>query len=414
VFVHGWVSHVEFAWEVPPLARFLNRLASFSRLILFDRRGTGMSDRVPDRELPTLEQRMDDIRTVMDAAGSERAAIFGVSEGGNMSVLFAATYPERTVALVTFGVFAKRIWSPDYPWAPTPEQRQADFEVVEREWGGAMDLSRYAPSADAVLHAQVAAFFRRSASPGAALALLRMNTQIDIRHVLPVVRVPTLVLHRIGDLDASIEEGRWIAGQIPGARFVELPGADHLPWIGDTDVFLDEVEEFLTGVRGGSEPDRVLATILFTDIVGSSATAAAVGDRAWRDLLEAHHATVRRELARFRGRELDTAGDGFLAAFDGPARAVRCAGAIRDAVATLGVPIRAGLHTGECEVMGDKLGGLAVHIGARVAAAAGPGEIWVSSTVKDLVAGSGLRFADRGLHVLKGIPGEWRLSAVEP
>jgi pimeloyl-ACP methyl ester carboxylesterase len=413
VFVHGWVSNVEYGWEVPPLARFLTRLASFSRLILFDRRGTGMSDRVPDDRLPTLEQRMDDIRTVMDAAGSERAAIFGASEGGNMSVLFAATYPERTVALVTIGIFAKRIWSPEYPWAPTPEQRQKDFEIVEREWHGEMDVTHYAPSADPALRRQIAAFFRRSASPGAALALLRMNTQIDVRHVLPAVRVPTLVIHRTGDLDASVEEGRWIAAQIPGARFVELPGADHLPWIGDTDALVDEVEEFLTGVRGSAEPDRVLATVLFTDIVGATATAAALGDRGWRDVLQAHHTAVRRELARFRGREIDTAGDGFLAAFDGPARAVRCACAIRDAVAAVGVPIRAGLHTGECEVIGDKLGGLAVHIGARVAAAAPATEVWVSSTVKDLVAGSGLRFADRGLHTLKGVPGEWRLFAVD-
>jgi pimeloyl-ACP methyl ester carboxylesterase len=413
VFVHGWVSNVEYGWEVPPLARFLNRLASFSRLILFDRRGTGMSDRVPDREMPPLEQRMDDIRTVMDAIGSERAAIFGFSEGGNMSVLFAATYPERTVALVTYGIFAKRIWSPDYPWAPTPEQRQKELEIVEREWDGEMDVSQYAPSADAALRAQIATFFRRSASPGAALALLRMNTEIDVRHVLPAVRVPTLVLHRAGDLDANVEEGRWIAARIPGARFVELPGADHLPWVGDTDPVPDEVEEFLTGIRRGPEPDRVLATVLFTDIVESTATAAAVGDRAWRDLLQAHHATVRRELLRFRGRELDTAGDGFLASFDGPARAVRCACAIRDALQALGIRIRAGLHTGECEVMGDKLSGLAVHIAFRVAAAAGPGEVWVSSTVKDLVAGAGLRFGDRGVHGLKGVPGEWRLFAVE-
>jgi pimeloyl-ACP methyl ester carboxylesterase len=414
VFVHGWVSNLEYGWEVPPLARFLSRLASFSRLILFDRRGTGMSDRVPDRELPTLEQRVDDIRTVMDAIGSERAAIFGFSEGGNMSVLFATTYPERTVALVTFGIFAKRIWSPDYPWAPTPAQRQKDFEIVEQQWDGEMDVSHYAPSADAALRAQVAAFFRRGASPGAALTLLRMNTEIDIRDVLPAVRVPTLVLHRTGDLEANIEEGRWIAARIPRARFVELPGPDHLPWVGDADAVLDEVEEFLTGIRRGPEPDRVLATVLFTDIVDSTARAAALGDRAWRDLLQAHHAIVRRELGRFRGREIDTAGDGFLTSFDGPARAVRCACAIRDAVRALGVQIRAGLHTGECEIMGDKLSGLAVHIGSRVAAAAGPGEVWVSSTVKDLVAGAGLRFSDRGAHELKGVPGEWRLFAVEP
>jgi pimeloyl-ACP methyl ester carboxylesterase len=413
VFVHGWVSNVEFGWEIPPLTRFLDRLASFSRLIIFDRRGTGMSDRVSDGALPTLEQRIEDIGTVLDAVGSERAAIFGVSEGGNMSLLFAATYPERRVALVTFGIFAKRIWSPDYPWAPTPEQRQKDFESVEREWREGMDVSHYAPSADAALRAQIATFFRRSASPGAALALLRMNTQIDVRGVLPAVRVPTLVLHRTGDLDANVEEGRWIAGQIPGARFVELPGSDHVPWVGDTDLLVDEVEEFLTGIRRGSEPDRVLATILFTDIVDSTATAASLGDRAWHDLLQAHHRSIRRELARFRGREIDTAGDGFFCAFDGPSRAIRCAGAIRDAAAALGIRLRAGLHTGECEVMGDKLGGLAVHMGARVAAITGPDEILVSPTVQDLVAGSGLRFADRGLHTLKGVPGTWRLFAVE-
>jgi pimeloyl-ACP methyl ester carboxylesterase len=413
VFVHGWVSNVEYGWEIPPLARFLDRLASFSRLIIFDRRGTGMSDRVSDSALPTLEQRIEDIRTVLDAVGSERAAIFGVSEGGNMSLLFAATYPERTVALVTFGIFAKRIWSPDYPWAPTPEQRQKDFESVEREWQGGMDVSHYAPSADPALRAQIGTFFRRSASPGAALALLRMNTQIDVRGVLPAVRVPTLVLHRTGDLDANVEEGRWIAGRIPGARFVELSGSDHVPWVGDTDALVDEVEEFLTGIRRGSEPDRVLATILFTDIVDSTATAASLGDRAWHDLLQAHQTGVRRELARFRGREIDTAGDGFFCAFDGPARAVRCAGAIRETAAALGIRLRSGLHTGECEVMRDKLGGLAVHMGARVAALAGPGEILVSSTVQDLVAGSGLRFADRGLHALKGVPGTWRLFAVE-
>jgi pimeloyl-ACP methyl ester carboxylesterase len=413
VYVAGWVSHLELAWEEPTLARFLHRLASFSRLILFDKRGTGLSDRVPNEALPTLEQRMDDVRAVLEAAGSPRAAIFGHSEGGNMSALFAATYPERTVALVTFGIFAKRLFSPDYPWAPTPEERQRSYELVEREWGRDMDLADLAPSAadDEAFKRRLATYFRRSASPGAAVALLRMNTQIDIRDVLPSIRVPTLVMHRTGDRDARVEEGRWIASRIPGARFVELAGEDHLPWTGDQDAVLDEVEEFLTGVRRGPDPDRVLATVLFTDIVGSSELAARLGDRAWRELLEQHHALVRKELARFRGREIDTSGDGFLATFDGPARAMHCALSTRDALRRLGIEIRAGVHTGEIELAGDKVRGIAVHIGARVAAAATPGEVLVSSTVKDLAAGSGIRLADRGNHVLKGCPGEWRLFA---
>lgn len=414
VYVPGWVSHVELAWEEPTMARFLHRLASFSRLIVFDKRGTGLSDRVPDDKLPTLEDRMDDLRAVMDAVGSERAAVFGVSEGGNLCTLFAATYPERTTALVMYGTFAKRIWSPDYPWAPTPEKRQQDYEFVEREWGNLMDIAHYAPSkiGDDAFSRRTAAYMRRSASPGAAVALLRMNTQIDIRHVLPTIRVPTLVVHRTGDRDVNVEEGRWLAARIPGTRFVELPGDDHLPWVGDQDAILDEIQEFLTGVRQSPEFDRALATILFTDIVGSTELAARLGDRAWQDLLEHHHLLVRRELTRFRGREMDTAGDGFFATFDGPARAIRCACSIRASVSQTGIKIRAGLHTGEVELAKEKVGGIAVHIGARVAATAQPSEVLVSSTVKDLVAGSGIRFTERGTHVLKGIPGEWQLFAV--
>ena len=414
VWVPPWVSHVEEAWEEPAYARFLERLASFSRLIVFDKRGTGMSDRVSEDRLPTLEERMDDMRAVLDAVGSERAAVFGSSEGGNMAVLFAATYVERTVALVTFAVYAKRVWSEDYPWAPTPEDRQRFYETVENEWGGEMDIAELAPTAgrDPQFVARLSRWFRRAASPGAALALARMNTQIDIRAVLPAIRVPALVLHRTRDRDVKIDEGRWIASQIPNARFVELPGDDHLPWVGDQDSVLGEIEEFLTGVRPTPEPDRVLATLLFTDVVGSTDRAVALGDRAWRELLERHDAVVRKELARWRGREVDTAGDGFFAAFDGPARAVRCATAIVAAVREIGLDLRAGIHTGECERVGEDLRGVAVHTAARVAALAGPGEVLVSSTVKDLVAGSGLAFADHGLATLKGIPGHWQLYAV--
>jgi class 3 adenylate cyclase len=415
VFVMGWVSHIEYFWEEPSLARFLHRLASFSRLILFDKRGTGLSDRVPDHQLPTIEERMDDVRAVMDAAASDRAALFGVSEGGPMCAVFAATYPKRTSALVMYGTYAKRVWSPDYPWAPTPEQRQEWYDLLERGWGGVTDVATLAPTVaeDERFRRWWATYLRRSASPGAALALAHMNTQIDIRAVLSVIGVPTLLIHRTGDLDIDVGGARWMAGQIPGAKYVELPGPDHLPFVGDQDAILDEVEGFLTGSRGAAERDRVLATVMFTDIVASTERAHEVGDRAWRELLEGHHALVRRELERFRGREIDTAGDGFLAAFDGPARAIRCACAIRDAVRGVGLELRAGLHTGECEVLGDKLAGVAVHIGARVAAKAAAGEVLVSSTVRDLVAGSGLEFEDRGTQELKGIPGAWRLFSVQ-
>jgi pimeloyl-ACP methyl ester carboxylesterase len=411
VYVPGWISNIELMWEEPAHAHLLRRLASFSRLILFDKRGTGLSDPVPLDRLPTLEQRMDDVRAVMDAARSERAAIFGSSEGGLMSVLFAATYPERTRALVALGIYAKRLWSPQYPWAPQPEARAAEIESIERAWGGEMDISNLAPSADEAFKRRAVAYLRRSASPGAAVALLRMNTQIDVRDVLPTIRVPTLVLQRVGDRDVSVEEGRWIAEQIPGAKYVELPGDEHLIWAGDVDSVVDEVEEFLTGSRPVHEPDRVLATVLFTDIVGSTERAAALGDRRWREVIEEHHARVRRQLDRFRGREVDTAGDGFFSTFDGPARAVRAAWTIRESVRDLGIQIRAGVHTGECELMQDKVRGIAVHIGARVSAAARAGEVLASSTVRDLVAGSGIRFEDRGEHELKGV-GSWRLYSV--
>src|SRR5918999_6397322 len=413
VYVPGWISNIELMWVEPAHAHLLERLASFSRLILFDKRGTGMSDPVPVDRLPTLEQRMDDVRAVMDAAGSEEAALFGSSEGGLMSILFAATYPERTRALVTHAIYAKRLWSPEYPWAPTPEARAAEIEETELSWGGEMDISVLAPSADEAFKRRAAAYLRRSASPGAAVALLRMNSQIDVRSALPTIRVPTLVLHRVGDIDVKVEEARWIASQIPGAKLVELAGDDHLIWSGDVDGLIDEVEDFLTGSRPAHTSDRVLATVLFTDIVGATERASELGDRRWREVLEQHHGIVRRELERFRGREVDTAGDGFLATFDGPARGARCARAIQEAVRELGLEIRAGLHTGEVEVADGKIAGIAVHTGARVAALAGAGEVLVSSTVKDLVAGSGIEFADRGRHELKGVPGDWQVLAVE-
>ena len=414
VLVPPFVSHVEHYWEDPLVTRFLTRLASFARLILFDKRGTGLSDRVPPDRLPTLEQRMDDVRAVMDAAGSRQAALFGLSEGGPMGALFAATYPERTTALVLYGTFASTVRDAAYPWAMDPQERRKVIEAIPEQWGRGTYAELLAPTlaSDERFRSWWARLERLGASPGAAMALRRMNGQIDIRQTLSAIRVPTLVLHRTGDLDTSIEEGRYLAAHIPGARFVDLPGADHLPWAGDQDVLLDEVEEFLTGTRPAAEPDRVLATVLFTDIVSSTERAAELGDRRWRDVLFSHHAVVRRELDRFRGREVKTVGDGFLATFDGPARAVRCACAIRDGVGALGLSLRAGLHTGECELIGDDVGGIAVHIGARVAARALTGEVLVSSTVKDLVVGSGIDFQDRGAHRLKGVPGSWRLFAV--
>ena len=416
VYVPGWVSNVELIWDEPAMAHFLERLASFSRLILFDKRGTGLSDRVSNDKLPTLEERMDDVRAVLEEVGSSRAALFGHSEGGNMCVLFAATYPERTSALVTLGSFARRRDpDDDYPWAPTAENREETAQDIERNWGHLRpeDVEYYAPSrlGDDQFVRNLERYLRRSASPGAAAALLRMNSYLDVRDVLPTIRVPTLVLHRTGDHDVDVAEGRYLASKIPGARFVELPGDDHWISAGNPDEIADEIESFLTGTRPAEELDRVLATVLFTDIVDSTKRAVELGDRRWRQLLNTHDAAVRRELERFRGREVDTAGDGFFATFDGPARAVRCAISIGDAVRELGLDLRAGIHTGECELDGPKVRGIAVHTGARVASLAAPGEVLVSRTVKDLVAGSGLDFVDRGVHELKGVPGEWRLYA---
>ena len=357
---------------------------------------------------------MDDVLAVLEAAGSERAAVMGHSEGGNLAVLYAATHPERVDALVTSGIFAKRRWSPDYPWAETPEQRERYIAGLETRWGSDSDIERIAPSAarDPAFAKRLAAYFRQSASPGDAAALLRMNTEIDIRAVLPTISVPTLVLHRTGDLDSNIEEGRWIASQIPGAKLVELPGNDHLPWVGDQDSVLDEVERFLTGRLAPAEPDRVLATILVTDIVGSTERAAELGDRAWAELLDRHHAIVREQLHAFRGEEVDTAGDGFLATFDGPGRAIRAAVAIRDGLRESGIPVRCGLHTGEAERVGGKVAGIAVHLAARIADTAESGEILVSDTVRSLVAGSGIEFAERGSVSLRGVPEEQHLFAV--
>jgi class 3 adenylate cyclase/pimeloyl-ACP methyl ester carboxylesterase len=413
VLVPGFVSHVEEAWQTPSLARFLSSLAGFSRLILFDKPGTGLSD--PLMGAPPLDERMDHVRAVMDAAGSERAALFGISEGGPMSILFAATYPERVTALVLFGTMARFLRDEDYPEGTTARVLGTIVQQIEDGWGDGALLDLFAPSIadDPKARHWWGEFQRRAASPGMARALIEMLAEIDVRPILPSIHTPTMILHRAGERAVPVLAARYLAAHIPGARYVEQPGIDHFPWLGDADALVDEIEVFLTGSRQTREIDRVLATVLFTDIVGSTEHAARLGDRGWRDLLEAHHAAIRRELARMRGREIATAGDGFLATFDGPARAIRCACAIQDAVKPLGLSLRAGLHTGECEIIGDDVGGIAVHIGARVAALAEPREVLVSGTVKDLVAGSGLRFTERGTHSLKGVPGEWRLYGVD-
>jgi len=411
VLVPGTLSHAELYWELPINEYLLKRLTSFARVIVFDKRGQGLSDRVAEQ---TLEERIGDVRAVMDAAGSPRATIYGWSEGGSMSLMFSATYPERTSALVLCGSFASYKGE---AWDVDEEQWKGLLQRVESHWGQGVLVPINAPSRrdDEAFLQWFGRLERASASPGSILALMRANYQIDVRHVLPAIQAPTLILHRVGDRTVPVEAGRYLARHIHGARYVELPGDDHLLQAFDQatlDLLIDEMEEFVTGERSGPEPDRVLVTVMFADIVGSTERAVAVGDRRWRELLEGYLGAARRQLERFRGKEVDVAGDGLFAIFDGPARAVRCACAIREAVASLGFEVRVGLHTGECEVAGAKVSGIAVHTGARIAASAQPQEVLASGTVKDLVAGSGIRFDDRGSHVLKGVPGDWRLFAV--
>ena len=411
VLIPGTLSHAELYWELPINQYLLKRLTTFARVIVFDKRGQGLSDRVGEQ---TLEERIGDVRAVMDAAGSARATIFGWSEGGPMSLMFSATYPERTSALVLCGSFA---CTTAEPWLVSQETWNEFLRRVESHWGQGVLVPINAPSRrnDAAFVQWFGRLERASASPGAIIALMRANYGIDVRHVLPTIQAPTLILHRVGDKTVPVEAGRYLAQHIPGARYVELPGDDHLLQAFDQvtlDLLIDETEEFITGARTVPEPDRVLVTVMFTDIVSSTERAAAVGDRRWRALLDDYVGAARKQLERFRGREIDVAGDGLFAIFDGPARAIRCACAIRDAVHHLGLEVRAGVHTGECEVAGPKVSGIAVHTGARIAAAARADEVLASGTVRDLVAGSGIQFADRGSHVLKGVPGDWRLFAI--
>lgn len=402
VFVMGWVSHLDYFWREPSFARFLTRLASFSRLILFDKRGTGLSDRVSD--LPTLEQRMDDVRAVLEAVGSTRAALLGVSEGGPLCSLFATTYPDRTLALVMIGTYAKRLWAADYPWAPTRAEREQFFEEIRHHWGGPVGIEARAPSKadDPAFREWWATYLRMGASPGAALTLTRMNAEIDIRHVLPAVRVPTLVLHRTDDQCLKVEEGRFVASRIPGARFVELPGNDHLPFVGDQDAMLDEIEAFLNRRYHDLDADRVLATVLAARIEPLPGGAAADPQ------FDSH---ARREIEWFRGRAIVMSDTGVTAAFDGPARAIRCAASLAASAARFGRTVRVGLHTGECDLQQGAIGGPAVEITHALGALAAPGEVLVSRTVKDLVAGSGQSFVDRGMHALGDGQHRWRVFA---
>src|SRR4051794_2807945 len=389
----------------------LNRLGSFARVIMFDKRGTGLSD--PVGNAPPLEQRMDDMQAVMDAAGVEQAALFGISEGGPASILFAATYPNRTTALVLYGSTPRFRTDDDISWGATDEQMQVLLDQISDHWGDGALLSTFAPSAvgDPAMDELWSRFQRAGASPAMARSVISALFEIDVRDILPTIQVPTLILHRTGDRIAPIEGARLMAKEIPGARMIEFEGDDHVPFTGDFNPMVDEMEEFLTGTRQVRPLDRVLATVMFTDIVDSTRRAAEAGDRGWRELIQRHDELTRRQLDRFRGREIKTLGDGFLATFDGPARAIECACAIRDGVSPLGLEVRAGLHTGECELGGGDVRGMAVNIGARVGALADSNEVLVSSTVKDLVVGADLRFAERGEHELKGVPGRWRLYA---
>jgi pimeloyl-ACP methyl ester carboxylesterase len=411
VFVPGFVSNIEHYWEMPRVPDVLERLGSFARVVMFDKRGTGLSD--PVAGPPPLEQRMDDMQAVMDAVGVERAALFGISEGGPASVLFAATYPDRTSALVLYGSTPRFRTDSDISWGVPDEAVEALLAETSARWGDGALLHLFAPAAadDPGMEEVWGRFQRASASPAMARAVVAALFEIDVRDVLATIRVPTLILHRKGDLIAPVEGARLTAERIPDARLVEFEGTDHVPFTGDFDPVLDEMEEFLTGTRQARPLDRVLATVMFTDIVDSTRRAADAGDRRWRELIERHDELTRRQLDRFRGQEVKTLGDGFLATFDGPARAIECACAIRDGVGPHGLEVRAGLHTGECELYGDDVRGMAVNIGARVGALAGANEVLVSSTVKDLVVGADLQFTERGEHQLKGVPGKWRLYA---
>jgi class 3 adenylate cyclase len=419
VWIPSGAHHVELNWENPLVAGFLHRLASVSRLLLFDKRGTGMSDRVAGTA--TLEERMDDIRAVMDAAGSDRAVISGLGDGGPLCALFAATYPERTSGLVLLNSLPRFVRSPELPWLPTRAEAERRMEELVGTWEDpeafVKGMGRFSPSATEEERRNFARMVRLSVSPGSMAAYLRMNLDVDICDVLPLIRVPALVIQRTDIEGVDVRTSRYLAEHIPGARLVELPGRDFAPQAGDPEAVLAELKSFLGDVTAGkqweAEPDRVLATVLFTDIVGATTRAAELGDRAWGELLRKHHDAIRSQLGRFRGQEVDTAGDGFFATFDGPARAVRCACAIRESLGELDLQVRAGLHTGECERNGEKVTGIAVHIGARVAAIAQSGEVLVSRTVKDLVAGSGIELDDRGEYELKGVPGEWQLFAVK-
>ncbi len=415
VVVQQWFSNVEMERDVPPLARFDDRLASFGRVILFDKRGVGLSDPVPTTAFPPIEEWMDDLRAVMDAVGSERAAVIASMAGGFMASVFAATYPDRTTALIFVDAFPRIVRTTDYPWGVGPEEFASQLHAIETGWGEGTMLGLFAPehADDVTLRASWGRYERNSVSPGTALAMVPMMAEIDIRPVLSAIRVPTLAIAREQG-SISAEHGRYLADHIRGAKYVQMPGRSNLIWSGDQETVLGEIQQFITGVRPAPEPERVLATIMFTDIVGSTDLAASIGDARWRDLLAEHNRIVREQLDRFRGREVKTTGDGFLATFDGPARAIRCGEAIAAAVHTLDISVRAGIHTGEVELTDHDLGGIAVHIGARVSANAGADQILVSSTVKDLVVGSGIRFEDRGPHALKGVPGRWQLFAVVP
>jgi len=400
IYVPGWVTHLEYGWEERAVASFYRKLASFSRLILFDKRGTGLSDQ--STNLPTLEQRMDDVRAVMQAVDSDRAVVFGGSEGGNMALLFAATYPERTVALITFGVFAKRVYDPEYPWAPTPEQRQKFYDAIEQGWGGPVGIDDLAPSRahDERFRQWWATYQRRSTTPRAALALARMNTSIDVRHVLPAIRVPTLVLHRTNDLDCHIEEGRYIASHIPGAKFVELPGDDHLIYVGDQETMFREIETFIKSVSLNTEVDSVLATVLYV----TTNEPAEGRDNRFSTL-------ARREAEWFKGRVSEANNDQLCATFDGPIRAIKCAKAIRDSAGEIGIETKTGLHTGLCAMRGDQASGAAVEVSKQVAARAQAGEVLLTNRVRDLVSGPGVAFSDRGTCDFKDLPENCQLFA---